>query len=77
MGFELTILVLERTKRVHALDRGATVISVTLFSYPNLDDIYLIRIVGVETKLGPLDTSTTSGPLYLSRVIVRMKDLVE
>jgi hypothetical protein len=31
----------------------------------------------VESKLGPLGTSATSGLLYLPRVIVRIKDLVE
>jgi hypothetical protein len=37
--------------------------------------IFLIRIVGVESKLGPLGTST--GLLYLPRVIVRMENSVE
>jgi hypothetical protein len=32
---------------------------------------------GVESKLGPLGTSATSGLLYLPRVIVRMKNVVE
>jgi hypothetical protein len=31
----------------------------------------------VESKLGPLGTSATSGLLYLPRVIVRMENLVE
>jgi hypothetical protein len=31
----------------------------------------------VESKLGPLDTSATSGLLYLARVIVRMENLLE
>jgi hypothetical protein len=32
---------------------------------------------GLESKLGPLGTLATSGLLYLPRVIVRMKNLVE
>jgi hypothetical protein len=32
---------------------------------------------GVESKLGPIGTSATSGLLYLPRVIVRMEKLVE
>jgi hypothetical protein len=32
---------------------------------------------GVESKLGPLGTSATSGLLYLPRVIMRMENLVE
>jgi hypothetical protein len=32
---------------------------------------------GVESKLGPLGTSATSDLLYLPRVIVKMKTLVE
>jgi hypothetical protein len=42
--------------------------------------IFLIRILGgggMETKLGPLGRSVTSGLLYLPRVIVRMENLVE
>jgi hypothetical protein len=39
--------------------------------------IFLIRIVGVEFKLGPLGTSATSGLLYMPWVIVRMENLVE
>jgi hypothetical protein len=31
----------------------------------------------VESKLGPLGTSATSGLLYLPRVIVKMENLVE
>jgi hypothetical protein len=31
----------------------------------------------VESKLGPHGTSATSGLLYLSRVIMKMKNLVE
>jgi hypothetical protein len=31
----------------------------------------------MESKLGPLGTSATSGLLYLPRVIVRMDNLVE
>jgi hypothetical protein len=31
----------------------------------------------VESKLGPLGTSATSGLLYLPRVIVRMENLME
>jgi hypothetical protein len=32
---------------------------------------------GVESQLGPLDTSATSGLLYLLRVILRIENLVE
>jgi hypothetical protein len=39
---------------------------------------FLICLVGgVESKLGPLGMSATSGLLYLPRVIVRMENLVE
>jgi hypothetical protein len=40
-------------------------------------DLFLIRIVGVESKLGPLGMLATSGLLYLPWVIVRMENLVE
>jgi hypothetical protein len=33
--------------------------------------------VGVESQLGPLDTSPISGLLYLPRVIVRRENLVD
>jgi hypothetical protein len=38
---------------------------------------FLISIVGVESKLGPLGTSATYWPIYLPRVIVRMENLLE
>jgi hypothetical protein len=36
-----------------------------------------LRSGGVESRLGPLGTSVTSGLLYLPRVIVRMENFVE
>jgi hypothetical protein len=40
-------------------------------------NVFLIRIVGGESKLGPLGTSATSGLLYLPRAIVKVVNLVE
>jgi hypothetical protein len=38
---------------------------------------FLIRVVGMEFKLGPLGTSATSGLMYLPRVIVSIENLME